>query len=171
MLLQSVNDEDRVISYSYDFLRTLRFFCFGVGMSPMLGKWNKFLEVRFPLRPAGNKGPASLKALAKRVSADQFIMAPLGLSIFLASMGIMEGRDRVHVVAKFRDLYKPAIIANWEVWPLAQFVNFRFMPLPYRVPFQQTCGVFWTLYLSTINSKESMLQDRDDGRTTMIHKR
>jgi hypothetical protein len=26
------------------------------------------------------------------------------------------------------------------------------MPLPYRVPFQQTCGVFWTLYLSLLNS-------------------
>lgn len=27
------------------------------------------------------------------------------------------------------------------------------MPLPYRVPFQSTCGVFWTLYLSIANSK------------------
>jgi len=26
------------------------------------------------------------------------------------------------------------------------------MPLPYRVPFAQTCGVFWTLYLSILNS-------------------
>ena len=34
-----------------------------------------------------------------------------------------------------------------------QLVNFRFMPLPYRVPFQSTCGVFWTLYLSLLNAK------------------
>ena len=27
------------------------------------------------------------------------------------------------------------------------------MPLPYRVPFQSTCGVFWTLYLSLLNAK------------------
>lgn len=33
-----------------------------------------------------------------------------------------------------------------------QFINFWFMPLPYRVPFQQTCGVFWTLYLSLLNA-------------------
>ena len=33
-----------------------------------------------------------------------------------------------------------------------QFINFRFIPLPYRVPFQQTSGVFWTLYLSLLNS-------------------
>ena len=27
------------------------------------------------------------------------------------------------------------------------------MPLPYRVPFQATCGVFWTLYLSLLTSR------------------
>lgn len=35
----------------------------------------------------------------------------------------------------------------------AQLINFRYMPLPYRVPFQSTCGVFWTLYLSIVNSR------------------
>ena len=34
-----------------------------------------------------------------------------------------------------------------------QLINFRFMPLAYRVPFQSTCGVFWTLYLSLLNAK------------------
>ena len=89
-------------------------------------------------------------------------------------MGIMEGRDRRHIQEKFSDLYAPLIKANWQIWPLAQvstcplpvlpttaltnplltqLINFRFMPLPYRVPFQSTCGVFWTLYLSLANSK------------------
>jgi hypothetical protein len=36
---------------------------------------------------------------------------------------------------------------------VSQFVNFRYMSLPYRVPFSQACGVFWTLYLSILNSE------------------
>ena len=35
-------------------------------------------------------------------------------------MGIMEGRDPQHIRGKFKDLYGEAIIANWQVWPLAQ---------------------------------------------------
>ena len=35
-------------------------------------------------------------------------------------MGIMEGRDRDHIRGKFRDLYWPALVTNWQVWPLAQ---------------------------------------------------
>jgi len=91
-------------------------------------------------------------------------MAPTGLAMFLASMGLMEGRDAEHIHRKFKDLYGQAIIANWQVWPLAQLVNFRFMPLAYRVPFQSTCGVFWTLYLSLLNSAENEQQDRRDDK-------
>ena len=68
-------------------------------------------------------------------------------------MGVMENRTAPQIVEKFQDLYKPALVTNWQVWPAAQYINFRFMPLAYRVPFQSSCGVFWTLYLSTINSK------------------
>ena len=35
-------------------------------------------------------------------------------------MGLMEGRDAKHIRGKFEDLYGQAIIANWQVWPLAQ---------------------------------------------------
>ncbi|KIK71283.1 hypothetical protein GYMLUDRAFT_33425 [Collybiopsis luxurians FD-317 M1] len=145
----------------YDIDRTLRFFCFGFAISPLIGRWNLFLERRFPLRVVAGSGNVSLKALSKRVAADQIIMAPIGLSLFLGSMGVMEGRTMPQIKQKFADLYTPALLTNWQVWPIAQLVNFRFMPLPYRVPFQSTCGVFWTLYLSIINSREDRKQDRE----------
>ncbi|THV05978.1 hypothetical protein K435DRAFT_744166 [Dendrothele bispora CBS 962.96] len=143
----------------FDVARTLRFFVYGFAISPFLGRWNAFLERRFPLRSISN-GKVSAKALTKRVACDQLIMAPTGLALFLGSMGVLENRSPQEIREKFSDLYKPALITNWQVWPLAQLINFRFMPLPYRVPFQSTCGVFWTLYLSIMNSKEDVMQDR-----------
>jgi hypothetical protein len=85
-------------------------------------------------------------------------------------MGIMEGRSQDEITTKYRDLYMPALYTNWKVWPAvqvraspyileirvvktsSQFVNFKFIPLPFRVPFQSSCGCFWTLYLSLLNS-------------------
>ncbi|KAI0690678.1 hypothetical protein BC835DRAFT_1434334 [Cytidiella melzeri] len=153
----------------FDYTRTARFFAFGMAMGPVIGRWNFFLERHFPLRSSVifkgrmQEGKVSLKALGKRVAADQLVMAPVGLALFLGSMGIMEGRDRQHIKGKFNDLYAPLLAANWQVWPLAQLVNFRFMPLAYRVPFQSACGVFWTLYLSIVNSKENEQENRKDG--------
>lgn len=148
----------------YDVSRTFRFFCFGFGMGPLIGRWNSFLEHRFPLKKMNptRTTKVSLSSLTKRVSCDQLFMAPIGLAVFLGSMGLMEGHDQGHIYAKFSDIYQPALLTNWKVWPLAQFVNFRFMPLPYRVPFQSTCGVFWTLYLSLLNSNEEAKQDHTD---------
>ncbi|KAK7694409.1 hypothetical protein QCA50_001595 [Cerrena zonata] len=152
----------------YDIPRTLRFFAFGFGMGPVIGRWNFFLERNFPLRPQNGSNRVSARALAKRVGADQLLMAPLGLCAFLGSMSIMEGRDTAHMKQKFKDLYLPLISTNWQVWPMAQLINFRYMPLPYRVPFQSTCGVFWTLYLSMANSREEKKQEHLDRmrRTT-----
>ncbi|KAF8273757.1 hypothetical protein EI94DRAFT_1714868 [Lactarius quietus] len=156
-----VSSNDDRADFHYDIPRTLRFFCFGAGMSPIIGRWNRFLELKFPLPTHGGK-VTSLTALSKRVVVDQLVMAPIGLSIFLGSMGMMERRDPQHIRARFEDIYQPALLANWKIWPAAQFINFRFMPLPYRVPFQQTCGVFWTLYLSLLNSAESQKQDAEE---------
>jgi len=136
----------------YDPVRTLRFAIFGASLGPLLGRWNAFLERALPLRSTG--GHVSLPSLAKRVGADQLFMAPIGLTWFISSIGFMEGKNARQVGQKFEDIFVPAILANWKVWPFAQFVNFRYMPLPYRVPFQSTCGVFWTVYLSLLNSKK-----------------
>lgn len=152
----------------YDWYRTARFAIFGVSMGPLIGRWNGVLEKNFPLRaaitknttaPATSTGQVSFKALGKRVIADQTFMAPLGLVIFVGSMGAMEGRTLAGVKQKYLDMFKPALIANWEVWPAIQLINFRFMPLAYRVPFQASCGVFWTLYLSLLNAREDIEQD------------
>ena len=35
-------------------------------------------------------------------------------------MGIMEGRDARRIYQKFDALYKPALLTNWQVWPMAQ---------------------------------------------------
>jgi protein Mpv17 len=35
-------------------------------------------------------------------------------------MGVMEGRDSKHIRASFEDIYQPALLANWKIWPAAQ---------------------------------------------------
>ncbi|KAI6133325.1 hypothetical protein EDD16DRAFT_17682 [Pisolithus croceorrhizus] len=155
---QNTLSEDQQRRPGWDTARTLRFFCFGFGISPLLGRWNVVLERRFPLcRRRSHK--VNFSALSKRVAADQLLMAPFGLVLFIGCMGAMEGRDLVQIRERYSDMYTTALLANWKVWPMAQLVNFRYMPLPYRIPFQSTCGVFWTLYLSLLNAKEDKKQE------------
>lgn len=90
----------------------------------------------------------SVLALAKRVAADQFGMAPVSLFIFLFSMSLLEGLDSEETYEKIRANYMPILFVNWQVWPILQLINFRYIPLKYRVPFGSICGIAWTCFLS-----------------------
>lgn len=142
----------------WDLARTGRFAAFGIGMAPLLAEWNRWIEHRFPLRlPTVGTSVAkvSLAALAKRVAVDQLAFAPFGLACFVGGMGIMEGRDSLALRQKFDEIYMPALLANWQLWPLVQTINFRFMPLRYRVPFTGAVGIAWQVFLSVLNSSRS----------------
>ena len=96
--LVQITPEDKYRQeYRYDVARTLRFFLFGAGMSkcplhfcgagfscdraslgPVIGRWNKYLEVKFPLRTR-REGAINFAALFKRVAVDQIVMAPIGV--------------------------------------------------------------------------------------------
>ncbi|ORX37556.1 hypothetical protein BD324DRAFT_579243 [Kockovaella imperatae] len=145
-ILASTGSVKEVVQ-QYDTKRTLRFCIFGMAMGPVIGGWMRLIERGIPLRKVGGNGIQ----LAKRVLADQAIMAPIGLVLFVGSMGIMEGKNTTQLQEKYQDV--TALLANWKVWPLIQTINFKLMPLAYRVPFQSTCGIAWTLYLSLLNAK------------------
>ena len=49
-------------------------------------------------------------------------------------------------------MFIPALVANWKLWPAVQTINFRFMPLRYRVPFTGAVGIAWQVFLSILNS-------------------
>ncbi|OAX39427.1 hypothetical protein K503DRAFT_716486 [Rhizopogon vinicolor AM-OR11-026] len=168
-LSQNILVKDHEPRPGWDPARTMRFFCLGFGLSPLLGRWNVFLERQFPLRAWRTQHRVSFRALSKRVAADQLIMAPIGLVVFVGAMGVMERRSPSQIREKYADMFAPALLTNWKVWPIAQMINFRYMPLPFRIPFQSGCGVFWTLYLSILNAKEDEMQDREAVLQQTVH--
>ncbi len=52
----------------------------GFALGPVIGRWNKYLEFRFPL-PSRRDTTTSFIALSKRVVVDQIFMAPIGVCI------------------------------------------------------------------------------------------
>ncbi|KAL4399128.1 hypothetical protein ACI68E_003501 [Malassezia pachydermatis] len=138
----------------WDYARSARFLTYGTAMGPFLAEWNKFLEFKFPIRSPS--GAMLVGGLARRVMADQILMAPITMGLFVGAMGMMEGRLTYESLKeKFGELYVPALLANWKIWPFLQMFNFGVLPLRMRVPFAASCGVLWNLYLSILNRSKS----------------
>jgi len=133
----------------FDFERLIRFMAYGFLMAPIQHKWFSFLSSTFPL----GKVSGSAQAL-KRVALDQCVFAPVGLATFFTYMSVAEGGGRRALSRKMRDIYVPALKANYLVWPAVQLLNFRVIPLRFQIPFVSTVGIAWTAYLSLTNSAE-----------------
>ncbi|KAG0146912.1 hypothetical protein CROQUDRAFT_656707 [Cronartium quercuum f. sp. fusiforme G11] len=86
--------------------------------------------------------------VSKRLILDQLIMAPLFVFVFISFTGWLEGLSINEIKSRLDSLYWHILTANWKIWPIIQIINFNFMPLHYRVPWQSTCGIVWTVFLS-----------------------
>ncbi|KAI8081814.1 uncharacterized protein B0P05DRAFT_538154 [Gilbertella persicaria] len=154
------------ITDHWDFTRTLRFAAYNFCVAPLGGKWYMFLDKFFPMpvKQVATKAvtkQANMMAI-KRMVTDQALFAPAGLVLFFTTMGLAETGKWEGVQEKFRDAYIPALIANYKVWPAVQFINFKWMPLQYRLPFVSSLGIVWNAYLSWLNNatkqEESVLE-------------
>ncbi len=96
----------------------------GCVFGPGATLWYQFLQRRivFPGRPNTE--------IIARVATDQTVFATTNLFLFLSSMAIMEGSSPKEKLDKN---YLEALKKNWMVWPGAQFINFKYVPLEFRV--------------------------------------
>lgn len=127
----------------FDFERLLRFMGYGFMMAPVQYKWFGFLSRTFPMpNAAGVEGLSkgarkitgtALGAASRRVAFDQLLFSPVGLACFFTFMTVAEGGGREAVGRKFRDVYVPALKANYVLWPAVQMLNFRVIPLQFQI--------------------------------------
>ena len=95
----------------------------GAVFGPGATLWYQFLQKR--INPGTNN-----RRILTMVGIDQTVFASTNLFLFLSSMAMMEGSDPKTMLEKN---YWEALKKNWMVWPLAQFTNFKYVPLEYRV--------------------------------------
>ena len=123
VLAQQAVEKRGIEAHSY--ARTGRMALYGGAVfGPGATLWYQFLQRKIVL-----PGRPNLEIVA-RVATDQTVFASTNLFLFLSSMAIMEGSSPQ---AKLESSYKEALKKNWMVWPAAQFINFKYVPLEFRV--------------------------------------
>ncbi|PLW35173.1 hypothetical protein PCANC_13554 [Puccinia coronata f. sp. avenae] len=101
--------------------------------------------------------------LVKRILLDQLLMAPIYTFLFISLTGWFEGLSIPEIEERLHQLYWYLLTSNWKIWPLIQIFNFSFMPLQYRVPWQGSCGVLWTVFLSLSTHPTTHMDSHGSG--------
>lgn len=144
--LESSLEKDPARKQKFNYIRTLRQATFGLVITPYLHWQFSILIPR--LFPAGSSLP-----VLKSVCWDQTVNAVLINSFFFLFIGVISNEGVTKSCDNLRNLIWPTLIANWKLWPLAQTVNFLFVPIPFRVLWINIVCMFWSSYLSFVNAR------------------
>jgi protein Mpv17 len=91
--------------------------------------------------------------LAARMTLDAFVFSPLAVAGYFVWRSALEGKDWQGITEKLRVKWKHATLASWQFWPAVNAINFSFVPLQFRVLYNNCLGLLWNGYLSRINGK------------------
>lgn len=126
---------------SLNIRRTLEFSCIGFCLvGPCLRYWYGKLD-RLPLQIVWQK-------TIIKVLCDQILFAPIFIGIFITTLSFIQGNNFNNTKERLINEYPNILIGNYIIWPLAQLINFRLIPLNYQVVFVQMIAIIWNTYLS-----------------------
>eukprot|EP00010_Vexillifera_abyssalis_P003494 CAMPEP_0201559534 /NCGR_PEP_ID=MMETSP0173_2-20130828/74695_1 /ASSEMBLY_ACC=CAM_ASM_000268 /TAXON_ID=218659 /ORGANISM="Vexillifera sp., Strain DIVA3 564/2" /LENGTH=133 /DNA_ID=CAMNT_0047973619 /DNA_START=173 /DNA_END=574 /DNA_ORIENTATION=+ len=126
----------------------------GFAIAPWLHTWFGLLERIVPplsaevVAKVGSTGV--LKHTMKRVAVDQLTNAPIVTALFFLGIGALEGNSFDEIKETMRKDYVKTLLLNWTIWPAAMFLNFRYLPVDYRVLGTNVTGLGWNTILSMI---------------------
>lgn len=97
----------------------------------------------------------STKIVLKKLTFDQAVVAPLSLAAFLSVVTLMETRSMNSVGDKLHKDWLPTLKINYAIWPVANYINFQYVPLQQRILYGSTVGYFWGIILAYMANKQS----------------
>ena len=129
----------------HEFIRTARMGVVGLTIGPVLRTWFLTLDRIIP---------ATTKFVSlKKVLLDQSLFAPFMICLFFGVTETLAGRKPYQIKETLQESYPETLLTNYKIWPLAQIVNFTFVPIQHRVAYVQIVAIFWNAYLSWMTNK------------------
>ncbi|ETO61928.1 hypothetical protein F444_20098 [Phytophthora nicotianae P1976] len=112
----------------------------GVVTGPVLHFWYGYLETQ---RVAKKKLTPNRKLLL-----DRLLFTPPMVAFTIFSLGIMRGSSPKASRENLSRVYWNALLMNWKVWTLTQWLSFHCVPPQFRVLWGNCVALWWNSYLS-----------------------
>ncbi len=146
-----------------DYERTLRFFTIGCTLhGPMFHyalPWLHRVQFCRVKRVFGNWQNHALP----KVALGHVTLFPAYTSMFLGYLGVLEGLSVKENVERMESRLPDLLIYGSTIWPVANIVNFAYVPLHRRLLYLNMIGVGWNAFLSFQACKDDTGNDDNNG--------
>ncbi|KAH8376766.1 hypothetical protein KR093_001193, partial [Drosophila rubida] len=134
--------EDKPIK-DYSLGRTLRFSAIGLCFcGPILRLWYTKLDTLVA------KDQSFFTRSMKKMALDQTLFDPPFILGMLYIVPWVNGESHNDIIRQIRNQYFSIVQRSFMLWPVAQVINFTFIPLRFQVTYVQAVFLIWNCYLS-----------------------
>jgi hypothetical protein len=93
--------------------------------------------------------------LCIKLLLDAILFSPTVVVGYFVVRSLLEGGDwTASAKDKLQTKFKPTLLSAWKFWPVVNSVNFYFVPLQFRVLYMNVLSLFWSGYLTYVNSAQ-----------------
>lgn len=142
----------------YCSIRTGHMATSGVVVGVICHYWYQMLDKHLPGR--------SMRVVAKKIVLDQLICSPVYISAFFVTLGILEKKQSSEVWEEIKEKAWKLYAAEWTVWPVAQFINFYWVPTHYRIFYDNVISLGYDVFTSKVKHSPSHLPLAATAATT-----
>ncbi|WIA31996.1 hypothetical protein OEZ86_002850 [Tetradesmus obliquus] len=133
----------RLIGTKYSLTRTIKMALWGLLIgAPSAHFWHMYLQRWF----AGKA--ETLQTVLQKVALDQLTFGPLYNLAFMAYTSmVVNGMPAAAFQRRFSREYPALQVNGWRVWSVVSLINYRFVPLQFRVLFANIVALFWGVFV------------------------
>ncbi|EDV39414.1 uncharacterized protein Dana_GF24503 [Drosophila ananassae] len=132
--------------HGWNKIRTLRMGISGLTVGVVCHYWYQYLDYLYPNR--------TYRTVVIKILLDQFICSPLYIAVFFLTMAVLEETTWEEVQQEIREKALVLYMAEWTVWPLAQFINFLLIKPQYRVFYDNSISLGYDVYTSQVKYRK-----------------
>lgn len=92
-----------------------------------------------------------------KIALHQLAFTPALFVLFWTWIALFEGTLRT-LKAQISHNMVRMVVAQLKIWPLAQYVNFRYVPHHLQVLFSNVVALVWNIYFSLLNASGKKLK-------------
>jgi len=134
---------------------------FGLTSGFLCHFWYKFLDHKIP--------GSTIKIITRKILWDQIFFSPILIITCLGVAGIIDKSTNSEIRNEIREKGTQLYMAEWFIWPPAQFVNFYFLPTRFRVIYDNAISLGYDMYTSHVknsNEPSTLITNMTDKAST-----
>jgi len=155
LLEQRFEKKNHLRTGQINWVRTLHMStAFGLTSGLLCHHWYHYLD-----RVVPGKG---VRVVVQKIVLDQVLFSPVCIAACLLVAGKLERQTTSQLVNQTVQIGGRLYLAEWVIWPPAQFINFYYLPTRFRVLYDNIVSLAYDTYTSHIKHQVTVVENFEE---------